>query len=58
MEFFPDVDELEEGFENKFGELQDYIVRKNRDKIFNKYLKKQDDIIEILKKNNIDNAII
>lgn len=58
MDLFPKFNELDEAFNNRAGDLEDYVVRNYKERCFNKYLEVQDQIVEILKKNEVSKDII
>ena len=58
MELFPKFNELDEAFNNRAGDLEDNVVRNYKEGCFNKYLEVQDEIVEILEKNEVNKDIV
>lgn len=58
MDLFPKFNELDEAFNNRAGDLEDYVVRNYKERGFNKYLEVQDEIVELLEKNEVSKDII
>lgn len=58
MELFKKFNELDEAFDNRVGELEDYALVHSNEKNFSEYLRTKDEVIEMLNKLNLDKDFI